>query len=132
MAERRESDTACLLVDPEATSHSGFRPLNVSEQHEEQHAESSGRWDEDEADEARSWLQRAVACGRAEPLLLWTLVGVALGVGVGSCLHAAHGGPLPPSQLELLGLMVGWDMCVVPELYLASGSSLSAPLSPKP
>lgn len=116
LAERCESDTACLLVEHEATSHSGFRPLNVSEQHEEQDAETSGRWDE--ADAARSWLQRAVACGRSEPLLLWTLVGVAVGVAFGSCLHAAHGGPLPPSQLELLGLMVGWHISSLLGTYL--------------
>jgi hypothetical protein len=106
----------------------------------EQHAQTSGRWDE--ADAKRSWLQRAVAACRSEPLLLWTLEGVAVGVALGSCLHVAHGGPLPPSQLELLGLMVGWHVFVVCLCGHYVGwscghcgvcqSSLSAAVMPKP
>ena len=85
MTERLESDTACLLEeDPERLGAAAADAIQ-------------GR---------RSWRQTFTAWGRSEPLLLWTLVGVVGGVLLGGILHAAHGGPLEPSAVELLGLPV--------------------------
>jgi hypothetical protein len=98
MTERLESDTACLLEeDPERLGAAAADAIQ-------------GRAE-------AGWRQTLTAWGRSEPLLLWTLVGVVGGVLLGGILHAAHGGPLEPSAVELLGLPVNPPSPNTPRFY---------------
>ena len=120
-----DGEAATTPVDVELTTAANG---DSEEQDEERLLDSTGpRPHEDRLTGLRAFLRSM----RAEPLLGRTLLGVAVGVVLGTIIHSARGGPLPPMARDLLGLpgelfMRALKCMVIP---LIVGSALSGVLT---